>query len=98
MKCRIAAAVTLDEISRQYHSGKGLQRFRDWQDAMMDNAMVLVLGGILTYDKLMERVQGLEEFIARSGGTESAELDTQDRLKLWLNGTDDDSDDTEVVN
>lgn len=71
-----------------------MQRYRDWQNALSDNAMILVMGGILPYDKLMEEVRSFEKLIGEHGGLESEQLDPQERLKDWLNG----GDDVEVVN
>lgn len=70
-----------------------MARFRDWQDSLIRNAMILVVSGTMPYDKLIERTQALETFIKENGGSEAATLDVQDRLKFWLNG----GEDAEVV-
>lgn len=84
----------LAEISRVVLEGKGIDRFRDWQDSLIRNSMILVVSGTMPYDKLIERAQGLETFIKENGGMEAAQTDTQEWLKSWLNG----SGDEEMVN
>jgi hypothetical protein len=86
-ECQIQAAQILNAISAKFIAGKGVQRYRDFQDDLMRNSMIIVTSGILTYDKLIEKIQGLEEFIGEHGGNESEQLDPQERLKEWLNGS-----------
>lgn len=89
-ECRVAAAIVLSEISCIVLEGKGIDRFRDWQDCLIRNSMILVVSGTMPYDKLIERAQDLEIFIKENGGMEAAQTSTQEGLKSWLNGGDDD--------
>lgn len=87
-ECRILGARKMQEISRRFIRGKGIGRFRQLQEDLMREADVLVAAGIMSYDKIIEKVTQLEEHIGEHGGNESETLDPQDRLRAWLNTED----------